>query len=220
MPRTVFGGSPLWQAIDVAPLQRALQQVDQTVAGLTFDHQHLGRITGNNLPGRTLRIEQFGDAEFTGRNVDTGDAVTAVFIRQQRHQVIVASWIQGIGVNNQTGGYNPDNRALDNSLGLLGVFHLFADRDLMTILDQFGDIRLAAVKRHATKRNFRFCALVSRRQGDIENARRNHSVFHEHFIEIAKAKEENRIRIFRLDLQVLLHHGCGFCHQSINSTII
>ena len=143
-----------------------------------------------------------------------------MFTWAQRHEIIVAPRVESIGVDDQARGYDPDDCPFDDPFGFFRVFDLFAYGDLVTVLNQFGDIRLTAMERHSAERNFFFCALVSRCQGNIQNTRRNHSVLHEHFIEITEAKEEDRIRIFGLDLQVLLHHGCGFCHQCISSTII
>ena len=46
-------------------------------------------------------------------------------------------------------------------------------------------------------------------QSNLEGFGGNFRILMEHFIEIAHAKKQQRIRVFSLDSLILLHHRCG-----------
>ena len=73
----------------------------------------------------------------------------------QTGKVIVFRFIEHTALNNRTGGHHADNAALDDALCGFRVFHLLTDCDLVAARNQFCDVAVRAVERHAAHR----CAL-------------------------------------------------------------
>ena len=63
------------------------------------------------------------------------------------------------------------------------------------------------MKRHAAHRRSFIKAAVLTGQGQFQLAACRLRVLEKHFIKIADAEEQQRIRVLLLDLHILLHHG-------------
>jgi hypothetical protein len=121
-----------------------------------------------------------------------------------RGEVVVAVRGEHVRLDDGARGDNPHQLAFDDALGLLGIFDLVADRDLVPGLDQLGDIAVGGVKRHPTHGN-----ALTLGQGDIEHAACLLGILEKHFIEIAQAEHENGFAgDLVLDRPVLAHHWC------------
>src|SRR4029453_5499682 len=92
------------------------------------------------------------------------------------------------------------------------------DRDAEAFLHEPGDIAVGSMEGDAAHRNA-LTASVLRTGGQcqLEGARRHQRVLIEHFVEIAHAKEHDRIAILTLCVQILAHRGrwglCGGRHR-------
>ena len=81
---------------------------------------------------------------------------------------------------------------------------LLADRDRVPGREEPRDVRLARVRRKPAERRFVRLAAVSRREGQVADARRRDGVVEEHLVEVAEPEEENGGLMLRLDAEVLL----------------
>ena len=85
--------------------------------------------------------------------------------------------------------------------------HLLTNRHRLAVAYQFGQIAFHGVKGDARHRNRLPRALAPVRQRDVQNARRLVRVVKKQLVKIAHAVEQQRVRMLRLDAQVLGHHG-------------
>ncbi len=99
--------------------------------------------------------------------------------------------------------------ALDDLLRHARIFHLFADGDLESLANQLGNVVLGRVVGHTAHRDGDAFFLVARGQRDLQFARGDHRVFEEQLVEIAEAKEEQRVGMLFLDRGVLPHQRSG-----------
>ena len=95
--------------------------------------------------------------------------------------------------------------AADDAFRLARIFHLFADRDPVSLLDEPPEIFGERLHGHAGQRHFRRAAVVPRRQREAEFPRRDLGVVVEHLVEVAHPEHEDGVGVLRLDLLVLLH---------------
>ena len=131
---------------------------------------------------------------------------------RQRQQVIVALGVEQRILGQRAGRDQAHHVAAHHALGaalarLGGIFELFADRDAMAERDQPVQIFVGALDRHAAHRNVAAEMLAALGQHDAERARGGFGVVEEQFVEVAHPVEQQAIRIGRLDLDILLHHG-------------
>jgi hypothetical protein len=66
---------------------------------------------------------------------------------------------------------------------------------------------------NTAQRNLFSGAFIARSQSNIENARCDNGILHEHFVKISKTKEEDGIRVLGFNIQILAHHGGHFAHS-------
>jgi hypothetical protein len=105
----------------------------------------------------------------------------------------------------------PDDIAADDRLraALLGfrrILDLFADGDPEAEADQFLQIVVSRMDRHAAHGNVEPHMLPAPRQRDAERPRGIDGVLEEQLVEIAHAVEQQAVRIGGLDLDELFHH--------------
>lgn len=98
-----------------------------------------------------------------------------------------------------------DDLAPHESLRLGGVLDLLADGDAMAHADQTLDVLVLGAHRHAREGHVPGAAVVSRGQGEPQQFGARLRVLVEHFVEIADAEEDQRVRMARLGLTPLLH---------------
>jgi hypothetical protein len=92
------------------------------------------------------------------------------------------------------------------ALGQPRVLDLLADRDAMSGRDQLSQVFRGGLDRDPRQRD----AVAARGERDVEDPRGEGRVLMEHFVEIADAIKENRLRMLRLHVPpVLEHRGSG-----------
>ena len=86
------------------------------------------------------------------------------------------------------------------------VFHLVADGDFASGLEQLRDVAAGRVKRNAAHGHG-----AAFGQRDIEQLRADSGVFEKEFVEIAEAKEQQRVSgQLAFDAAILRHHRSEF----------
>jgi hypothetical protein len=89
--------------------------------------------------------------------------------------------------------------------GFRRVLDLLADRHLEAGPDQFCQIAVPGMHRHAAHRDVGAVVLAALGQRDVEGRRRRDRVFEEQLVEIPHAKEQQHPGMGALDLVVLRH---------------
>src|SRR6185437_4685052 len=98
-----------------------------------------------------------------------------------------------------------DDLAAHHALGELRILDLLADRDAEPLLNETTHVVGRRLHGHAGERNLRRAAVVARGERQSEGSRRQLGIIIKHLIELAHAKEQNRVLMAILDLAVLLH---------------
>ena len=121
----------------------------------------------------------------------------------------------------RAGGNHADDVATDNafgergppmaSLAFGGIFHLLADGDFMSCLDEFGDIVVRGVKGHPAHGDFPDRVFPAGGEDQIERFGRKPRVLIKHLVEVSEAEKEDAVRVFIFKRTVLREHG-GFGH--------
>ena len=96
--------------------------------------------------------------------------------------------------------------ALDRPLAGRRVADLLADHRRFASLDQLGEVGLQRMEGHAAHLDRHARRLPARGQRDVEQARRFLGILVEKLVEITHPVEEQRVRMIRLERQVLAHH--------------
>ena len=141
-----------------------------------------------------------------GRKLDPGQA-RRIARRDGRQEIALARIEQGV-VGHGAGRDDPRHLAAHQALGQLGVFDLLADGRPHAGGDQLAQIALQLVVRKAGHGDGVF-ALLAAGQGEVQHAGGRLGVVVEHLVEIAHAKQQQRIGTRPFRFLVLLHHGGG-----------
>ena len=86
-----------------------------------------------------------GDFELAGGDVDVGDGGAGSVVADGGEEVVLAGTHEG-GVHGGAGGDDAHDLALDEALGGFGIFHLVADGDAESFLDETGDVAFGGVE--------------------------------------------------------------------------
>ena len=87
------------------------------------------------------------------------------------------------------------------------AFHLFTDGNTKPFADQRQEIAFCRMMRDTAHRDVVTVMLAAFGQRDVQRLGGGNSIVKEHLVEIAHPVEQERIRMLRLDLQILRHHG-------------
>jgi hypothetical protein len=170
--------------------------------------EHLARRDADQLVEHR-RGGKLGRVELAGGRVEVREPDRRVLGvpagGDERGQVARQLRVEHLVVEHDAGRDHANDLALDQALGELGVLHLLADRDLVAELGQLGEVAARGVIGHAAHRDRVLFALVARREHEIERARRDHRVLEEHLVEVAAPKEEQRVGVLLLQIEVLPH---------------
>src|SRR5476649_2651873 len=110
-----------------------------------------------------------------------------------RAQKVVPRAIEKVVRKGGAGCHRFDYRTSHDPLRKFRIFHLFTDRDAISLLYQAAQILADRSHRHSGKRYFGGTAVVARRERETKRARSRLRVFVEHLVEIAHAEEKNRV---------------------------
>ena len=116
--------------------------------------------------------------------------------------------VERLGGRHRARRNDADHFALDDALRGSRIFHLLANGDFMTGVEQFLYVGLGGMIRHAAQGDRTLVALITRGERDVEYLRGGVRVLEEHFVEIAEPKKQDGITVSLLDLEILLHHRC------------
>ena len=105
-------------------------------------------VAGGFGPAVSARLR---DVERAGRHVAECEAAHAV-LGEEAGIIVVLRLRQHRAFCDGAGRYDPDDVPLHQPLGQRGIFHLFADRDLIALCDEARDVALRRVIGHAAHR--------------------------------------------------------------------
>ena len=210
LPRELFQAVPLGE-LPAGPADHAL---DAAAAGLAgggmflavtgFRHEKLRRVEPRQLVENLglVAAERRDPAgrQLRPRQSDAGGSPPRAAERQRR-QVVAAPPVQQGVVGQRPRRHQPRHVALHQSLGLLGVLHLLANRHAVPGGDHPLQVALDAVERHAGHRH----ALRPLRQRDAQRPRRQHRVVVEQLVEVAHAEEQDVAGVLPLEPGELPH---------------
>jgi hypothetical protein len=179
--------------LHVAARQQQLARLDapQLVA-------HRRREDLARAPGRTRR------AQLAGRRVE--DRHAELVARAERAERELARRLEAVGVAHEAWRHHLDHLAPHELARCACLLHLLADRDAQPLRGQARQVLIGRVHGHAAHRHGVGLALVARGQRDVEQRRGELGVAQEHLVEVAHTVEDDRIRVLRLDREVLAHH--------------
>ncbi len=142
------------------------------------------------------------------RNGNTGFPLKAC----DAHNIIILVRIHGLDIQIGSRRHDPHDLPLHDSLGLLGILHLLADRHFVALLNQLVQISLQCMVGYAAHGCALLKAAVFARKSDLKLPGRRNCVLKKHFIKVSETVEKETVRIFLFGLQILLHHRCHFSH--------
>ena len=146
-----------------------------------------------------------GRAEFTGRQVEQGDARHAVRAADGHDERRLAG-IQVRAVGEGAGRHDADDLAADDPFRLAWIFHLLAHGDAETLSDEPRDVIVGRVVRNAAHWDGAAGSVLRPgRERQLERARGHQRVLVEHLVEIAHAKEHNRVAVLAFRVEILPH---------------
>ena len=157
---------------------------------------------------RQFRGVYFRSPELTGGDIHVREPGPRA-VAHHGGQVVVLVRAQQVGI--RRGARRDDARdfAAHQFLARARLFHLLADGDAIPAPDQFRDVILGGVIRHAAHRNGRAFFFVPGGQGDLEFARGRHGVFEEKLVEISQPEHQQRARHLLFHSVVLAHQRRG-----------
>ena len=165
--------------------------------------QTFGRGDPRQLVGQLPRGE-------TGRHEPAGGKLDPRqprrIARRNRRQKIALPRIQQGVVGHGAGRDDPRHLAAHQPLGQLGVFHLLAHGRPHAGRDQLAQVALQLVMRKAGHGDG-VVALFAAGQGEVQHAGGRLGVVVEHLVEVAHAKQQQRLGTRPLRFLILLHHG-------------
>ena len=124
-----------------------------------------------------------------------------------RRQVVARARVEQRVVGDRAGRDDAGHLAAHETFGRLGVFDLVADGHSQPGSDQLAQVAFELMVGKAGHRH-RVFALVAAGEGQVPAARAALlRVVEKHFVEIAHAKQQQRIGTRRFGVLILLHHG-------------
>jgi hypothetical protein len=170
-----------------------------------MEGKNLFRFISEGFVQESFKSGDLTGLQFAGGDIEKGEAEDLSF-RTETHQVMILTGAQVDGVRCETRSEDPDDLSLHNPFGQFRIFHLIAEGNFMPLLEKLGDIGFDRKVGDAAERDAIFPALISRGQCNIQFLRGHPGILEEHFIKITHPKEENRIRVLALNLEILFDH--------------
>src|SRR5271157_3234571 len=150
---------------------------------------------------------KFSRAKFAGREIERRKSYGTPGTRDATQEIVLLGAEMRVGSGPRR--EHPRDLALHQLLGDTRVFHLLADRYLESFADELGDVVLGRVIWDAAHGHGDALFLVARGQRDLQLARGDDRVLEEQLVEVAQAKEDERVGMFFLDRGVLPHQWRG-----------
>ena len=119
-----------------------------------------------------------------------------------------------LGIGGGAGSDDASDLAAHQLLGKLGVLHLVAHSDLVSLANELGDIALGGVVGNSAHGDGDAIHLLSRGERDLQFAGGGDGVIEEELVEVPDAEEQQRGGVLFLDGGVLPHQWRGgFTHE-------
>ena len=179
--------------------------------GQMVRNEEFTRLEPGKLVGQVLGRCDFGQTEFTGTQVEPGEA-GRFFVGADGDQIVVAVFLESEIVKSAGTEDAGDFAADEFARGDLA--DLVANGDTFAGFDQFGHISARAVAGDTA--HGRPPALG---QSDIEKDGRLAGIVEKQFVKVSEAEEEKRVgRETAADVLILAHHGgeLGVRHEAAN----
>ena len=141
--------------------------------------------------------------------------------REHGGQEIIFLGLEELKVGGGAGSDDADDFAADEVFAGAGLLHLIADGDFEASAQQPGDVSFRGVKRDAAHGNGFAALAIAGGERDLQFAGGDDGVFVKHFVEIAQAKQHQRVGVALLDRLILAHQWRGgFDHVGTHGATI
>ena len=167
-------------------------------------YEDLRRLHPRKYGSQFRHPRSVADGEVPGRQVQPRDPPTRTS-SDEAGKYAVAFRSKQVVLGERPGRHHALHATVHGPLGRCGIADLLADGDRAARLDELGEIAVRGVVGHAGHRDRGAVGASARRQGDVEELGRLLRVVEEQLVEVAHAVEQQRVRVFGLDAQVLLH---------------
>lgn len=174
-------------------------------------HQHLLR---SEIAKQFVDIfhRPLGGKEFTGGDVEEGHAGGAACRGVARevygcHEVVLLV-VEHIVGQRHSGCHQLGDAAFHECLRGLRILELLADGHALACAHQFRQIRVERVVGKTCQLDRSRRAVGAPRQRDAQNLRGRDGVVAERLVEVAHAKQQHRVGVLLLHLEILFHQGC------------
>ena len=158
-----------------------------------------------------LLRRDFHQREAAAGQIQPGHAELVPVCCHGQQQAVALVVEQGC-VGERAGRDDARHLALHRAFGGGRVADLLADGDRLAQLDQLGEILLGGVIRHARHLDRLACRGATGGERDAQELRRPFRIAEKQLVKIPHAVKQQHAWVFRLDAQVLLHHGGVFFH--------
>jgi len=144
--------------------------------------------------------------KFPGRDIEKRDPPVSPFLaRGEGHEIRRSGGREHHRIDHSPGRDDADDSAFYKTFGGLRVFQLLADRNLVALCHEPGNVALARMVRHARERDLLVAVFRAGCEDKVELARDNDGIVFERLEKVPDVEKEDRIRVLRLDLPVLPH---------------
>ena len=201
-------------------LHRRDGRLDAVGRGGSLRQQQLGRAEPRQLSGERPHGD-FASRELPGRDIGVGEAdgrlrvlprrcaVAGASTRRRREgdEIVVCALVEQVALDQGARRDDAHHFAVDEPLARRRVARLLADRDLVALLNQPRDVAIDGVIGDARERHAKAAAHRLGGERDLQLARGELRVVVERLVEVAHAKEDDRMRVATLDLEILASDG-------------
>ena len=156
--------------------------------------------------------------ELARRDVEEADATGSLAEMNGTEEVVLLIVQHGV-LHGHTRCHQFGDATLDELLGQLGVFQLVADGHAPASPDELGQISVEGMMRKTRHLVALVISIVAMCQCDAQYLCSHYGIVAIGLIEIAATKQQQRLRVFRLEVEKLFHHRCElitipFCHKN------
>lgn len=156
---------------------------------------------------------KFRCAKFARGKIKSGEANAIADPGERAQEVVFFGSKRGIG--GSAGRDDACHLAAYQLLGDFRILHLFTNRHLESLADQFRDVAVSGVIGNTAHGNGDTFFLVARGEGDLQFARSGDRVVEEELVKVTQPEEQERVGMLFLDGGVLPHQRRGsFIHRA------
>ena len=170
--------------------------------------QYFGGLQAGEFVGQLGRGDDFG-LEFAALQGGPGEADRLLGLAVPSHGGDAVGFFvfQQGGIGERAGGNDAHHFARHGAFIGAHFAHLLANGHAAAELDQFGQVLLGRMVRHAGHFDGLAVDLAAGGERDIEQAGGFFGVGEEELVEVAHAVEQEFVGVLGFDVEILLHHG-------------